>query len=78
MDRQPDPQELRGIGIVAGRHRQRVDHLEGTLRVFLGRLEPLLPFLDRVLGAGEGAQDRRHIAQIAQLEAHIAGVAGRG
>src|SRR6266481_4121707 len=32
-DGQPDPEELRGIGIVAGRHRQRVDHIAGTLRM---------------------------------------------
>ena len=36
------------------------------------------PFLDGVLGAGKCAQDGRHIGQIAQLEAHIAGMTGRG
>ena len=36
------------------------------------------PALDRVLSAGEGAQDRWHVGRIAQFEAHIAGVAGRG
>src|ERR1700751_782420 len=41
-DRQADPEELRGIGIIAGCHRQCVDYLEGTLRMFLRRFE-LLP-----------------------------------
>ena len=36
------------------------------------------PALDRILGAGKGAQHRRHVGQVAQLEAHIAGVTGRG
>ncbi len=34
--------------------------------------------LNGVLGTGEGAQDRWHVGQIAQLEAHIAGMTGRG
>src|SRR3984893_16941250 len=42
-DRQPYTKELRGIGIVAGRHRQRVDHLAGTLRMLLGLFELLPP-----------------------------------
>jgi hypothetical protein len=54
-DGQPDAEELGRIGIVTGRHRQRVDHLEGTLRVLPGGLELLPPFLDRVLSGGEGA-----------------------
>jgi hypothetical protein len=36
------------------------------------------PALDRVPGAGERAQHRRHVGQIAQFEAHIAGMTGRG
>ena len=43
---QPDAEELRGIGIVAGCHRQRVDHLEGTFRMLSSGFELLLPFLD--------------------------------
>src|SRR5438067_4835133 len=77
-DRQPDAKELRRIGIVAGGHRQYVDHLAGTLRVLSGRLELLPPALDRVLGTGERAQYRRHVGQITKLETHIAGMAGRG
>src|SRR5216683_2443192 len=73
-DRHPDAKELRGIGIVAGRHRQRVDHLAGTLRMLLGFFELPPPALDGVSGSGECTQDRWHIVQIAQLEAHIAGV----
>src|SRR5205823_8120049 len=42
--------------------------------VLLGCLELLPPVRDRVPSAGEGAQDRGHIGQIAQLEAHIAGM----
>ena len=77
-DRQPDAKELRRIGIVAGRHRQRVDHLAGTIGMLLGFFELPPPALDGVPGAGERAQDCWHIGQIAQLEAHIAGVTGRG
>ena len=61
MDRQPDPQELRGIGIVAGRHRQRVDDFAGTLRMLFGCFKLLPPTLDRVLGAGNCTQDRWHV-----------------
>jgi hypothetical protein len=43
-----------------------------------GCFELLPPALDGVFGAGEGAKDRGHVGQIAQLEAHIAGVTGRG
>ncbi len=55
--RQADPQELHGIGIVARRHRQCVEHLEGTFGVFFGGFELLPPALDRVLRTSEGAQD---------------------
>src|SRR5438552_17231273 len=34
---QPDPEKLRWIGIVAGGHRQRVDHFAGTFGVLFGR-----------------------------------------
>src|SRR5205085_8051464 len=36
-DGQPNPKKLRGIRIVAGGHRQRVDHLKGALRMLLSR-----------------------------------------
>src|SRR5438067_6252312 len=75
-DRQPDAEELRRIGIVAGGHCQYIDHLTGTFRVLSGRLELLPPALDRVLGTGERAQYRRHVGQITQ-QPHIAGMAGR-
>src|SRR5438132_6430085 len=42
-DRQSDPKELSGIGIVAGSHRQSVGHLEGTLRMLLGCFKLLPP-----------------------------------
>src|SRR5260221_1196768 len=64
-DRQPYAEELRRIGVVAGRHRQRVDHLAGTLGMLLGGFELLPPSLNRVLGAGERAQDCRHVGQVA-------------
>src|SRR5690242_13374962 len=77
-DRQPDPEELGGIGIVAGCHRQCVHYLEGTLGMLSGALELLPPFLDGVLGPGERAQDRRHVGQITELESHIARMTGGG
>src|SRR4029077_11039297 len=42
-DRQPDAEELRRIGIIAGSHRQDVDHLAGTFRVLSAHLELLAP-----------------------------------
>src|SRR5438093_11963672 len=69
-----DPEELRRIGIVAGRHRQNVEYLERILQMLLRRLKLLPPALDRVSGTGKGAQHRRHVRQIAQLETHIAGM----
>jgi hypothetical protein len=52
--RQSNTEKLRRIGIVARRHRQRVDHLAGTLRVLFGCLELLPSLLDGVLGTGKG------------------------
>ena len=49
-NRQADAEELRWIGIVTGRHRQRVDRLERTLRVLLPCLELLPPALDLLAG----------------------------
>jgi hypothetical protein len=46
--------------------------------MLLGGFELLPPTLDGVLGTGERAEDRRHVGQIAQLEAHIARMTGRG
>jgi hypothetical protein len=46
--------------------------------MLLGCFELLTPFFDRVSSAGECAQGRRHVGQIAQLEAHITGMTGRG
>src|SRR5947208_3332706 len=65
------------VGIVAGRHRQRVAHLARTVGMLSGGFKLLPPALDGVFGAGKGAQDRRHVGQIAHLEAHIAGMTGR-
>src|SRR5256885_13110512 len=67
-DRQPDAKELSGIGIVTGRHSQRIDYLAGTIRMLLDLFELLPPALDGVPSAGECTQDRWHIGQIAQLE----------
>src|SRR5215467_16076795 len=47
-DRQPDPEELGRIWIVARCHRQRVDDLAGTVRMLFGGFELLPPLLDRV------------------------------
>ncbi len=66
------------FGIVTRRHRQNVEDLERAIGVLLRRLELLPPALDGVSASGEGAQHRRHVRQIAQLEAHIAGMAGGG
>src|SRR5882757_9650509 len=63
-DRQPDAKELRRIGIVAGRHRQHVDHLAGTIRILLGIFELTPPALDGIPSAGERAQDCWHFGQI--------------
>src|SRR6266436_1429999 len=57
-DGQPHPEELRGIGIVAGRHRQRVDHFAGTLRMLSGCFELMPPALDGVFAAGQMSEWR--------------------
>src|SRR6202051_2466178 len=77
-DWQPDAKELCGIALVAGSDRQRVARLAGALRMLLGFFELPPPALDGVSGSGECTQDRWHIVQVTQLEAHIAGVTGRG
>ncbi len=46
--------------------------------MLLGCFKLLPPTLDGVPRAGERTQHRWHIGQIAQLEAHIAGMTGRG
>src|SRR5947209_4461087 len=46
--------------------------------MFLCLFELFPPALDGVPSAGQCTQDRWHIVQIAQLEAHIAGVTSRG
>src|SRR5438067_505357 len=76
-DRSGSTAAARTAGLVAGGHCQYIDRLTGTFRVLSGCLELLPPALDRVLGTGERAQYRRHVGQITQLEAHIAGMAGR-
>ena len=44
---QPDPGGIAWVrGIVAARHRQRIDYLERTLRMLLDGLELLPPALD--------------------------------
>jgi len=56
---------VRRIGIVAGRHRQHVDYLAGTIRMLLGFFELPPPALDGIPSAGERAQDCWHFWQIA-------------
>ena len=46
--------------------------------MLLGGFKLLPPALDRVLGAGECAEDRWHVGQITDLESHVAGMTGRG
>jgi hypothetical protein len=59
-----DAEEPRWIGIIAGRHRQHVHHLEGTVGMFPRSLQLLPPALDRVLGSGQGAQDGWHVGEV--------------
>src|SRR3546814_5851664 len=66
------------VGIVGGAHGEAHEDVDVAARPLRPGLEVDDELLDRAVLLVERAQRRRHLREVAELEAHVAGMAGGG